>query len=341
MSLNVKIILNNQVKANWLKLVVNTSISSIVDDFMLVIPLTETNNVQVGNTIQIEINNKIVFTGIVEGWNSIQSQNNNEYMSDLAVYGRSLGLILADSNVPNINIQSIKSVSQLVSTIANKLSNKLQIVSEIDSPINDTVIIPSITENAYQFCKMYTDRAGILMISNANGGITLWRNTKTNINNNSLVIDKSTFTNLHYKTDDRYSNYTAIDQFNGSVFTSASSSDTGAVSGKQLTIYSKLPSSQSELATFVNWVANVNRSQSLHYQIKLAYDPNANFSCGQTIKVNDVYNGINGVMMISKVSYSFSINEGATFILTLTYPDAYTLNASFSGGFTTKYATNN
>lgn len=340
--MSLQLIINGKNVTGFKRLQINQEKRSMGSDFTLIVPLHNNNTIKFGDAVKILVNGITVFNGFVEQFQTVQTQNNAEMISDLAIVGREWNYFFEDNKMsPTIQFTSPTTITAMIMQINAAFGYPQLAVSSVvaNVAVSDPVVATDIDCTPFEFISQYCNRLGCMLDNDsATGGIQIWANNMNQYNNSLVIINdvsnpkssKLRKVELKFDPTKRYGTYVVIDQYNQTTLTKATAQDSLMPASKQYTRLSDLASSQSQLQTLANWYCNTQRSLSLSYEIELSFTDNLAVQTGDLIRVNDVGNGLNGYMLVNTLSYIFSVKDGNYVSMGLTYPDAYSTDANMT-----------
>lgn len=205
-------------------------------------------------------------------------------------------------------------------------------------------------QSAFEFIESYARKRQVLVTTDGSGNIILLRGggTPSGIKLVNLKGDRQGTNNIlssSFTSDDsaRFSQYTIQSQGNplfglsddapkGITQSSAKATDSQVRSSRRLEFEAQEAMSAGDNSNRVKWEANLRRAQSLKYSVKVQGHTlnKKTWRFNQLVDVVDEFCDLSATLLISDVTYNYSLSEGSTCQLDLTYPDAYTLEENLN-----------
>ena len=302
--------------------------------------------IKVGDLVQISADDITVLTGYVE----TLRVNYNDNSHSINVTGRDLLCDLIDSSVGKTkefkgNVSFLNIARKILDDIG--LTN-IQIIDEsggIDSFKDTELTSANVGDGAFEFLEKFARKRQILLTTNGQGNLVLTRagNSKSETTLYHEVGGQANnikSANLEITTSNRYNKYSIQSQLNPTNLTdsfnsqdisnqSGSASDSLIRNTRFFEMNAEESSDSQTLNERASWESNIRRARSLNYSAKVQGHSFAEeiWRNNTQIRVKDDFCNINAILLIKSLEYTYDINSGSETALTMTYKDAYTLQA--------------
>jgi len=333
---------------------VTTSVKTLCGAFSVTASANEDSVLPIKKGDRVQIMADLI--PIVNGYVDSLTVSYDSGSHSITVTGRDVTQDVVDSTVGTR--KEFKGGVGLVSIIEAVLSDlglsSIKVINkagDIRSFSSSEVTSAEIGQTAFEFIEPYCRKRQILLTTDGSGNIVLVKGNsdRAGINLVNLKADREGLNNIlsaSFTLDDsnRFRNYKIQAQGNplfglssdsASVISQISSSatDSEVRASRTLEFLAEESMTAADCANRVNWEANLRRAESLKYSVTVqghsANDTLWRFN--QLVNVRDEFCDISAQLLISEVEYSFDLSSGSTSTLTLTYPDAYTLEANLNG----------
>lgn len=314
--------------------------------------------IKIGDTCKIFINETQFLTGYIEHLQVDYSDSNKT----ITLSGRDVIADLIDSTLP-VGVEFKGSVT--LQQVARKVLDTIGLTHV--GVVTNTTIEPfgtsdltsaAIGDKAFQFLEKYSRKRQVIATTDGKGNLLLARASTQQIN--SQLINSITGRSqgnilnatLKYDNSKRFYKYVVYSQSNASADPNAYNSKFGVetlnavqantnIQGqafdneiRKSRVHAFIAESSSQFATLndrAKWEANIRRAEALTYTAKVSgvtatqdgfvWQPN------MLVQVIDEDCDIRAPMLIKKVSFNLSADEGETTTLELVTKDAFTLEA--------------
>lgn len=316
-------------------------ISRSIDDFSSQCRFVITEQADMSSIIKINDKVSVYLDGIkvITGYAEKITDSESNSSHDINIELRSLCADIIDSTAPDTikNVKGVVSYKDLVQKAVDGLGLQLSITDEVGAKFNDEAKSASVGQNCFEFLQEYARKVQVFLNSDGDGNIIIRR--PGGVLKTFLVegvnIEDSTI-NLDYTN--RYGKYKV---YSNSNVTAKGNTDNFNVVGeatdsniRATRVFEKIaskPMSSEECGYAAIEEANIRRIRAFQYSVKVAgFSANGElWEEGKIANVTDLAKGVKGVFVIKDVTYNYS--EGGEYTtMTLTEPDAYTLNADLS-----------
>jgi len=302
-------------------------------------------DIKANDIIQAVVDGTTMFTGRIDGVsNSIgdadlaQSFTARDYLADLV-----------DSSLPD-SCKRFKTGTSLL-TLINEVVKALNMTLTVQNLAGTITPFSSIEkvageagQNAFEFITSYARKRQVFINSNGQGNIKLYKlNGLLGANfdfENSGAKKNILSANGQINLADRYYSYACKSQIN---FKNASgdsgdynrvgrATDTDVRNSRYYEFTSEQSMTQEECKKRAEEEANIRRARSFSYNVTASgHSQNGTvFDIAKGARINDEILDVKGVLMIKSFSMKVSESDGETTEMTLTYPDAYSVEASIA-----------
>jgi len=244
-------------------------------------------------------------------------------------------------------------VSLIESVLADLGDNDIKVINRagfIPAFSSSEVSSAKVGQGAFEFIESYARKRQVLVTTDGSGNVILLRggSTDSGVRLVNLKGDRQGTNNIlssNFKSDDsqRFSRYLVQTQGNplfglsdskskNLTQSSASATDDQVRNSRVLEFESRESMSAADIANRVKWEANLRRAQSLKYSVVVqGHTLNGKtWRFNQLVDVVDEFCDLDSTLLISDVTYSYSLDSGSTCQLDMTYPDAYTLEENLA-----------
>jgi len=316
-------------------------ISGSLDDFskeaqLIVSEAVDLNSViKINDKVSIYLDDIKLITGYAEKVNDSESDTSH----DLNFKLRTLAADIIDSSCPDDlkNVDGVTVYKDLVSKAVTGLGLNITITDNIVATFNDEVKAAETGKNCFEFLQEYARKVQVFLNTDGDGNIIIRRPggvLKTHLVEGINILESSI--NLDYSqrfgTYKVYSNANVTEQKKTTNFNVVGEATDSLVRDTRL--FEKIsdkPMNADECAFAAIEEANIRRIRSFQYTAKVAgFSANGElWEEGKIVNVTDTKKGVKGIFVIKDVRYNFS-EAGEYTTLTMTEPDAYTLEADLS-----------
>lgn len=327
----------------------DTSIGSVCGGFSFTTSADQSQRLPIkcGDEIQILIDGTPKLTGFADSIDG--SYSGSEH--NITVSGRDKTQDLVDSTPKGK--KEFNSGISLVSIIQSLLSDLGATSIKIK---NEAGAIPSFTEvtsaeigqTIFQFIESYSRKKQVLLTTDGLGNIVLARGATTpsgiillNKINDVQNLNNILSSNFRVSVEDRFKTYVVqaqksplfglqaetAERLSGII---GRATDNDIRSTRHLEFFGEESMTDDETKNRAKWEANLRRARSLSYTATVqGHSINGRpWSFNQIVKVQDDFWDIAADLLLADVSYMYSASSGSTTNLTMTYPDAFTLEAN-------------
>lgn len=305
--------------------------------------------IKIGSSARVMVNNTPVITGFVEVLDINYSSTNHT----INLQGRDKTCDIYDSQLDgDVEFVPPISLEQVIKQTLSKIGiNDIGIVNEAGNiaPFEQSEIVSSrIGQGAFSFIETYARKRQVFVTTDGKGNIMLARGSSITIptglynqigdpNRNNNILDSS----VKYDHSQRFNVYRCKSQGNPITFNfsgdieapevtdrSGVAVDTAIRSTRVLNFNAENSSDNSEVAKRADWEANIRRSRSFTYTVKVqgdTYDKEGQnpWQINRLVQVIDDFASVNAVLLIKQVGFSLSIDGGTVTTLELVTPDGY------------------
>ena len=255
---------------------------------------------------------------------------------------------------PPITLKTVieRTIASLGAAPGQAGSAEISVVDEvIPDPFNEAedLISPEPGDNAFEFIEKWARKRQVFLTSNGDGDVVIARGSETQIDaflihrvnsDDNNVISWS----VDYDLTTRFNRYKMPSQRNLIALILAGITDFSTIveqgggenevkdedirKGRQMIIVPETNSSDSESRKRAEWERNIRKARSRIYSAVVDGYRNQTgelWRVNQLVRVEDVFAGINSVMLVNSVIYGLTEDEGSTTSLSLVNRDAYTL----------------
>lgn len=204
-------------------------------------------------------------------------------------------------------------------------------------------------DNAFDFLEKWARKRQVLLTSNGDGNIVIIRGSATQVDAFLIHRENSDDNNViswgvDYDLTTRFNRYKMPSQHNlvavvlaglmsiGTIVEQGGGesviTDSSIRKGRQMVIVPETNSSDAETRKRAEWEKNIRKARSRVYKATVDGYRNQTgdlWRVNQLIRVDDVYAGINSVMLVNSVIYGLTEDEGSTTDIELVNRGAYTL----------------
>ncbi len=315
--------------------------------------LSQTFPIKVGERIVIYVDNTPRLTGYVD----VVSVSYNAKSHTINISGRDKTSDLMDSTLGSgINFSSPITLQQVAEKVIASLGiTDIKVISNVNiQPFNSSEIISAeVGQSAFDFIQQYARKRQVLCSTDGNGNLLFSQSSSAKIKTQLLNQRNGKFNNIKQGSTNinfinRFSKYIAHSQGNPSANLDDSDSQPLDVSGditgffgsatdsaiRKSRIFNFIAEDSSSLSDCTNrsiWQANWERTQSIKYSAdvvghsaildSIVWQPNL------LVNVVDEFCGVESQLLISNVSFQYSVSDGSITTLELVVRDAYTLQA--------------
>jgi len=302
-------------------------------------------DVKANDIISAVVDGTTMFTGRIDNADSgtgsedlTQSFTARDYLADLV-----------DSSLPD-SCKRFKTGTSLL-TLINEVVKALNMTLTVQN-LAGTVLPFDKTEkiageagaNAFEFISSYARKRQVFINSNGQGNIKLYKLNGllgANFNFENSGVKKNILnSNGQMNLTDRYHTYACKSQIN---FKNASgdsgdynrvgiATDDEIRNSRYYEFISEQSMTQEECEARAKEEANVRRARSFSYTATAEghSQDGTVFDIAKGARINDEKNDVKGVLMIKSFSMRVSENDGETTEMVMTYPDAYSVEASIA-----------
>jgi len=290
-----------------------------------------------GMIVEMYVDDELMIDGYID--NVVES---NEDGYEMTIEGRDSVCDLIDSSLPD-NSKTMKkgvNLSTMIQNIINDLELELRVDSEVFVKAFDKIESEAGESgaNALEYIMSYARKRGVYLRT-VGKNVVIYRienikqdySFETGIN----IVSSKKITNLQ----NRFSKYVVKSQLQGrqgyggkEFFQKGEAKDDSVRDGRYLEIVATENMSNEECKTRANEEANIRRLQSFSYSLTT---PNHSqdgkvFDITKGVRVNDTALDVAGLFVLNSVEFSESVEDGEKTTLGLTFPDAYSLDASMT-----------
>jgi prophage tail gpP-like protein len=337
--------INGNILTNLKGVYAKRSLDDFANNFRIVASgnVNEIYPIRSQDTCEVFANGRKIVTGIVEKINGDSDDNTYQINCE----GRSRTSAVYDSTLSGkIELGSNITLEQVIQEVLKELSlnNTIRIINnagEIAPFVEGDVVASKTAERAFNFIELYARQRQVLLITNPDGNIELFRGTKENtvskifreINGQSNNSIRSSIMN---DSSQRYRNYVvysqaAMAQFNfeglpeNLQLTSpvGMSTDDEILPGRQRVRLAERQSNAEACLERAIWERNTAIAKSFRYT---AYVPYFNdiFEIGDIIPVKDEFFGIEAQLVVASIDYRFTLEQGDMQVIQFVEKDAFT-----------------
>jgi prophage tail gpP-like protein len=213
----------------------------------------------------------------------------------------------------------------------------------------EDLISPEPGDNAFEFIEKWARKRQVLLTPNGDGNVVITRGSATRIDAFLIHRVNSDDNNViswgvDYDLTTRFNRYKMPSQLNLVALILAGFTTTEAIveqggggnvitdgnirEGRQMVIVPEANSSDSESRKRAKWEKNIRKARSRIYSAVVDGYRNQTgdlWRVNRLIRVDDVFAGIDSVMLVNSVIYGLTEDEGSTTDIALVNRDAYTL----------------
>jgi prophage tail gpP-like protein len=306
----------------------------------------------IGQDCVVRVEDEVVITGYIERINV----NYDCESHSIVVEGRdrTADVIDGSGNGANVEYQADLSFEEVIRQTLQKNGitdiGVINTVQDLKNFSKGEIESQNLGETIFEFLQRLAKKKQVFLTTDGLANITITRSEGvrvdeylTNDPENPQSNIKSS--NISYDYTERFNEYTVKSQENtaasnlfGNV--SAPSSvvekdksvfDENIRSDRKITILGDSAYTSEQLIERAQWEANIRRVRSRNYQFTVQGHKRSKDSGiwkpNQLVQVKDVFSDIDDELLINRVSYSFSIDEGSITALDLVEKDAYKTEA--------------
>lgn len=307
--------------------------------------------IKVGSKVRVLSNNIAVFTGFVE----VIDINYGATEHTISIQGRDLTCDFNDSQLDgSVEFKAPITLENVIrQTLAKINITNVNIINEagsIESYGQADIVSSRVGQSAFQFAESYARKRQVFITTDGKGNIVLARNSgisiSTGIFNTLSDFSKNNVLGASVKYDQskRFNVYSCKSQGNTSSLNFSGNDDPNAITAvegkavdtgiRNTRVYNFNAESSSDGPDTENraeWEANIRRSRSMVYTVKMqgdSYDGVNPWQINRLVQVIDDFASINGALLIKSVSFDVSVQSGTVTTLELVNPDGYTPKAA-------------
>lgn len=317
----------------------------------------------VGDKVQVLIKELDFLVGIANGFIDTISINYSKNTHTLRVSGRDKTEDIIDSHIKDIELgsgtgftltQVIQSVLKFLE-ISEKDIKVIDQVGKLDPFFKGEIGSAGQGETGFSFINKYAEKRQVLLSNDGDGNIVLTRVENPLRNGEILNIKNAPLTNnvksakVVYDHSQRFHDYSVISAANigtecvgfaGEPTTKCGADQVNDLVNRQgksdidddIRITRKfvlIPSATMTIDTATKraeWERSLRIARSKKYHVTVQgflSNDNLIWQAGQLVKVRDEFASINADLIVSEISYNFSVDGGSTTTLTLLPQDVY------------------
>ncbi len=318
-----------------------------------------------GEACQVFVNSECVLTGFIERVVAsgdpeshaitVSGRSKTADIIDSTLDSESPdGEIFSDLRPP-ISLKTVieRTIASMGAAPGQTKSAEISVVDEASpNPFNEAedVIAPEPGDNAFQFIEKWARKRQVLLTSNGDGNVVITRGSATRIDAFLIQRVDSDDNNViswevDYNLTTRFNRYKMPSQLNLIALVLAGLSSISTIveqgsgesvitdrnirEGRQMVIVPEANSSDGETRKRAEWEKNIRKARSRTYGAVVDGYRNQTgdlWRVNRLIRVDDVFAGIDSVMLVNSVEYSLTEDKGSTTDLGLINRDAYTLD---------------
>ncbi len=255
---------------------------------------------------------------------------------------------------PPITLKTVieRTIASMGSAPGQTKSAEISVIDEANpDPFNEAedLISPEPGDNAFEFIEKWARKRQVLLTPNGDGNVVITRGSATRIDaflihrvnsdDNNVISWK-----VKYDLTTRFNRYKMPSQLNLVALILAGLTTTDAIveqgggnpvedgnirEGRQMIIVPETNSSDSETRKRAEWEKNIRKARSRIYSAVVDGYQNQTgdlWRVNRLIRVDDVFAGIDSVMLVDSVIYKLTEDKGSTTDVSLVNRDAYTLD---------------
>jgi prophage tail gpP-like protein len=348
MSLTVEI--NGIVYKNFVTARVTRSMRTLLGDFEFIATANTANvlPLKVGDQVKILADGATVMTGYADPLEIEYSVGSHSF----SVSGRDIAQDLVDSTLKGAKNFSGGTLTNLIEKVIANLGIPIKVINNVTGlePF-ESISSATVDQRAFEFLESYSRKRQVLLTTDSDSNIVITR-TATELSGiylNHVKFDAERLNNIlsariSFNNTNRFNTYQARGNDNPSLGDSFSITSTPEeiVSIKSSAVDSKIRSTRffeftaeesmraSDLGKRAQWEANIRRANSFSYTcvIQGYSDSFGNVWKPNTlVVVDDQFMGVQSKLLISDVVFMYDRRNGSTTELTLTLPDAFSVQA--------------
>ena len=296
--------------------------------------------IKVKDIVEIDADGIPILKGYAEALTGSYSRNSHK----IKVSGRSLLCDLVDSTVPTQTEyfeSELEKICKEVMTGIGLTPTVINNAGKIDA--FDDISSAKIGQRAFQFLESFSRKRQVLLTTDGFDGLVLDRagrnrspiNLKHLINSNTNNILRSEFELNHRERYNKYSVKSELNPAFQNVNISPSDiADQGDTffdpdirSTRQFELEAEESMDEFTALDRAKWEANLRKAKSFSYTATVqGHSEKGQLWLPNTlVNIVDEMADVKGFLLIKGVSYNYSLREGSTTQLRMTYPNAYTL----------------
>jgi prophage tail gpP-like protein len=303
--------------------------------------------IKIGAQAKVLVNSTPIMTGFVE----VMNIQYDAMAHNITIQGRDRTCDINDSQVDgDIEFLPPISLENVIKQTLSKINiNDINVINEAGSvpPFNASELVSSrIGQTAFNFVETYARKRQVFVTTDGKGNVLLARGSTASLptglynqigdpNRQNNILNSS----VQYDQTERFNTYRCKSQGNISVlnFTGETAPsevtarggvavDTGIRNTRILNFNAENSSDNVETVNRAKWEANIRRARSFTYTAKVqgdTYDGTNPWITNRLVQVIDDFASINAALLIKKVIFEVSVDNGTTTTLELVTPDGY------------------
>lgn len=325
-----------------------------IDEAVNIFSFTATSNqpqgfpVAVGDEIEVLADENTIITGFVMSLRGSHAPGRR----DIDIQGASKSVDVADSKINSILFSTPISLDDVIKNILSEIGSDISVSNEVDDLADfeeSELIAAKPGQGAFSLMEQYARKRQVFIRSGSDGNFLISRNSgeesglrltskikddDNNVKSASITIDHN----------ERFNNYSAISQQNqiGLAFLnedpgaekasdqSGKATDDDIRASRSCIFVAENTTDNDGLTERATWEANIRRARSLIYSAKVSEHTvdGQPWAVNKLVQVEDEWEGINAVMLISSIEFKYSEKGGSTTDVICVAQDSYTLAAS-------------
>lgn len=304
--------------------------------------------VKVGDRVKILADGTAIVTGFVLGLDGSHSDTSRQ----IRITGASRTVDIVDSSINQLVFNIPISLQSVIENVLSEIGSSIVVTNEVSGLADfeeSELIAAEPGQKAFGLIEQYARKRQVFVRTGPDGSIFISRNPgkKTKLKLLSRFEDNTNnvkLATLSINHNNRYNKYKAISQQSqqglsslNKVFgadevsdQSGTATDNDIRSTRALTFVSENATDSDGLKNRAIWEADVRRANSLTYTAEVAGHSadSSPWRVNNLIRVIDEWEDVDAVLLIDRLTFSFSVRKGSTTKIRCVSPDAYTLEAS-------------